>query len=192
MRAQEYFEEYGDVVDTVLGLEDAQLIKTANQRSACIEEVEKVVAKMQKVKGKGGKRGMDVLLKQLTVLRRKVKMLGAHVKELQKKRGKIQNKCVCAFVTFKEEDAYLACLAAHPDSVAKKILSKGRRRFLQKHYLNVTRAPEPSDILYENLQYGLGERRVRQVSRSRLGTLREDPSRTDAGPFPRRRPSRRW
>jgi hypothetical protein len=85
-----------------------------------------------------------------------------------------------AFVTFKNQEEYDTYLGYYPNSVIKKCfryvqvifanflccccVSKNTRRFLKKSLsFTVTPAPEPTDVIWENLEYTYWNRVFRQI-----------------------------
>jgi hypothetical protein len=85
-----------------------------------------------------------------------------------------------AFVTFKNQEEYDKYLAHYPNSAAAKffrvielffanyvlccLYSKARKDYLKKSWsFTAAPAPEPSDIIWENLEYTRKQRLIRKV-----------------------------
>ena len=87
--------------------------------------------------------------------------------------GKFNGRAVCAFVTFADEKSQQFILDVYRSGHTSPFwlwfcMDKYKR--LRTHYLWVTEAPEPSNILWENLQFNLSNRLGRKAL-SALGTV---------------------
>ena len=56
-------------------------------------------------------------------------------------------------MTFQEEAGKLRCLAAQPQGIFRRLLLSKAARFRHSRAIKVDDAPEPSDLLYEHLEY---------------------------------------
>ncbi|KAL0049982.1 hypothetical protein WJX82_002021 [Trebouxia sp. C0006] len=89
-------------------------------------------------------------------VQKKVQQLQESIRAKREDSG--QRRCVCAFVTFKTEEARLKCMQANPSSVGKRWAQRRDRRFRKRHALRVGPAPEPSDVVWENLEFSVMQR----------------------------------
>ncbi|KAL0041478.1 hypothetical protein WJX79_004916 [Trebouxia sp. C0005] len=89
-------------------------------------------------------------------VQKKLQQLQESIKAKREDSG--QRRCVCAFVTFKTEEARLKCMQANPSSVGKRWAQRRDRRFRKRHALRVGPAPEPSDVVWENLEFSVVQR----------------------------------
>ncbi|TYZ65544.1 hypothetical protein PybrP1_007721 [[Pythium] brassicae (nom. inval.)] len=78
-----------------------------------------------------------------------------------KKRQSIQ--AVTAFVTFEEEEGFHRCLAEYPDLGFIYRLFQPRHKRLRGKRLRFRPAPDPTDIVWENLHYPYWSRLLRQL-----------------------------
>ncbi|KDO25312.1 hypothetical protein SPRG_09142 [Saprolegnia parasitica CBS 223.65] len=86
------------------------------------------------------------------------------LKELRKNRANNLTDCDCAFVVFNSVEAQRRCLRDYRTSqysLARRFQPK-ELRFQGTHALWVQQAPEPSNIIWENLEVPVRERRFRR------------------------------
>lgn len=81
-----------------------------------------------------------------------------------KERASIQ--AVTAFITFEEEEGYHRCLAEYPDLGFIYRLFQPRFKRLRGKRLRFRPAPDPTDIVWENLHYPYWNRLLRQLVRT--------------------------
>ena len=85
---------------------------------------------------------------------------------LDKKFDKINKSnvvAVNAYITFEYEEGLLRCLREYPDSFFAWAFQPERLRLSEDERVHVVRAPEPSDILWENLELSKGGRACRNL-----------------------------
>lgn len=92
-----------------------------------------------------------------------------HDEELDHKHIGIQTRfpspAVTAYVTFEEEEGVLRCLREYPElGVLHRFMQPAYKRFRGKR-LRFRPAPDPSDIIWENLHYSFSSRVLRQLVR---------------------------
>ena len=86
---------------------------------------------------------------------------------LDKKFDKINKSnvvAVNAYITFEYEEGLLRCLREYPDSFFAWAFQPERLRLSENERVHVVRAPEPSDILWENLELSKGGRACRNFT----------------------------
>ncbi|KAF8062000.1 Pigl [Scenedesmus sp. PABB004] len=72
------------------------------------------------------------------------------------------HRVVGAFVTFRHEAGKLACLQAQPHSRMRQWLTlKPQHKLRGRHALDISDAPEPSDVQFENMEHGACSRAAR-------------------------------
>ncbi|QDZ23355.1 hypothetical protein HOP50_10g58930 [Chloropicon primus] len=164
----EYFDTFGTVVDMSLALEDEEIIALSKQRDASIGRLEKAVAKVQQARGDDPdryfKRGIRRLIKRAFFLKEKVQKLSVRLKHLQMTR--LESRPSCVFMTYRETGECRACLGRHGIKYDMGTYVGVRSKsecFMGKYALKVRAAPEPDDLVRENLQYTWYSSVLRQV-----------------------------
>lgn len=166
----EYFDKFGVVVDMALALKDEEVVVLSRRRDACLAKLEKAVAKVQQYRGNDPERyfvrsKIRRHIKKAFALKEKVHKLSIRLKHLQSTRT--DEDPTCCFVTYREVAECQACLATHGlrYNVGTRILSVYGKEdcFLGRHALRVSEAPEPADLLRENLEYTWYSVALRQV-----------------------------
>jgi hypothetical protein len=85
-------------------------------------------------------------------MRKKQKKLDEKIIQL---RSKSDFKSVCAFVTFNEDKGQSECIAAYQSNFIDRCRGKAKatKKFRGKYNLQVSKASEPSNVMWENLEY---------------------------------------
>ena len=151
-----YFQEYGTIVDIEVFKKDSGLIALANKRESTHMALELAFVKMQRTPEESKLRAKYA--EKIVALFQQMQHYGAEVKRIQELRAE-QAGTVGACVTFMEEDGFQTCRAAHAGSHVERVVKK--RRKYGDQLLDCKRAPEPSDIVHENLEYDAQQRRSR-------------------------------
>ena len=151
-----YFQEYGSIVDIEVFKRDSGLIALANKRESTHMSLELAFVKMQRTPEESKLRAKYA--EKIVSLYQQLQHYGAEVKRLQDLRSE-QAGTVGACVTFMEEDGFQTCRAAHAGSHLERVI-KNKRKYGDT-LLDCKRAPEPSDIIHENLEYDQRQRRYR-------------------------------
>ena len=151
-----YFQEYGSIVDIEVFKKDSGLIALANKRESAHMALELAFVKMQRTPEESKLRAKYA--EKIVALFTQMQHYGAEVKRIQELRAE-QAGTVGACVTFMEEDGFQMCRAAHAGSHVERVVKK--RRKYGDQLLDCKRAPEPSDIVHENLEYDDRQRRSR-------------------------------
>jgi len=70
-------------------------------------------------------------------------------------RSKSDFKSVCAFVTFNEDKGKIECVSAYESNFIQRLRGKAKatKKYRGKNNLTVSASPEPSNVLWENLQH---------------------------------------
>ena len=145
---------HGKIADVFIGKNFGEFLERLTARGQVLEALDSLNA-MAAAKGK------DVT-KQRTKLMEKLAKLDKDMAALD------ESKLVCvnAYVTFSTVEARNAALAAWPGGPVRAalpfLLSK-QRRFRGAHNIRMTPAPEPSTVLWENIQYSAASRQARQA-----------------------------
>ena len=161
----EYFDNFGTVVDMNLALPDEEIISLSRKRDVYVARLEKAVAKVQQTRGEDPEKYFQARIrrhiKKAFVLQEKVHTLSVKLKHLQSSRN--QNDPHCGFITYREEFESKACIASHGLKYRLRSLYDKRDCFMGKHALRVVEAPEPDDLLRENLEYSWYSSMFRQA-----------------------------
>ncbi len=153
----EYFDNFGTVVDMNLCLADEDIITLARKRDASLSRLEKAVAQVQQARGNDAgkffhsRAGLRRCIKRAFALKEKVHKLSTKLKHLQATRQ--EKDPIGGFITFREAAARRHCLAQHGLAYRAKALYDKADCFMGRHVLRVSEAPEPDDLLRENLAY---------------------------------------
>lgn len=124
--------------------------------------------KMKLLKGRIDDRKFAEREKQhLRNIRKLERELQKHTKRLDKwnvhQTRKGSAKAVTAFITFEEEEGYNRCLQEYPDFGMLYRLFQPYRKRLRGKRLRFRPAPDPTDIVWENLHHPYIERVLRQL-----------------------------
>lgn len=141
-----FFSRYGEVADVAIGLNNGRLIDLFQKRGTLEIQVEEMVAKFKLYK-------LQTIQIELKKLKKKQQKLDAKILAL---RQKTDFKSIVAYVTFNEESGQEECLEAYSFSLFARLLGRHKgtvKTFRGRYHLKVTQAPEPSNVLWENLQF---------------------------------------
>ena len=140
-----FFSKYGEVADVAIGLNNGKLIHLFQKRGVQEIAIEEQIAKLKLYK-------LQALQKQLKSMRKKQRKIDEKIIQL---RSKSDFKAVCAFVTFNEDKGQSECVEAYESNIFMRLRGKAKatKRFRAKYSLHVSAAPEPSNVLWENLQH---------------------------------------
>ena len=160
----EYFDNYGVVVDMSLALPDEEIIVLSRKRDACLAKLERCVAKVQQARGDDPDnhfraRALKTHIKRAFFLKEKIHKLSVRIKHLQVTRA--DGEPTCGFITYRDEGERLACLGSHGLRYNLSTIFDRKYCFKGKHAIRVGVAPEPDDLLRENLQYSWYSRQFR-------------------------------
>ena len=155
----------------------------------CIQEVEKINAKLRELESRPDSCCCNRSLK-IDTLRRKTQLLNAHIQEQETKMRQAGVLFTgTAFVTFRTQADARAVVARFGASIVswyfRALISHCFRRCLpdysfRSHYIQAVLAPEPSDVIWENLDAPYSARlkksssakrpllRIRSIRRCRL------------------------
>jgi len=156
----EYFSKFGDVVNVAIGRSDGAIIRTFHKRHLLEQKRDREVARQQR--GSSNAAAVEKLNTQLT-------QMDAKIERLRSKRA--NQKSHAAFVTFNDESSYLACLKAFNGGCCSRMCISQNQKFRKKYALKVIRAPEPTDLLWENLEFGTLQRFLRRCITTTLSIL---------------------
>ena len=140
-----FFSRYGEVADVAIGLNNGRLIDLFQKRGVLEIKVEEMVAKLKLLK-------LQTIQQTLKKMRKKQQKLDAKILAL---RQKTDFKAVVAYVTFNEESGQEECLESYSFGTLQRLLGRDKgkvKTFRGRYNLRVTQAPEPSNVLWENLQ----------------------------------------
>jgi len=141
-----FFSRYGEVADVAIGLNNGRLISMFQKRGKLEIKVEEQVARLKLYK-------LQALQQQLKKMKKQQHKLDNKIAAL---RNKTDSKAVVAYVTFNEESGQEECLESYNFNLFTQLMGrhKGKvRTFRGRYHLRVSQAPEPSNVLWENLQH---------------------------------------
>ena len=142
-----FFSKFGKVHQVTLGTDVGSVIGKHRKRSEMISTREELAASVAKSRGKNMIAG-----EQLVNHDKEMEKLETQLLEATKKTGGENNRVTSAFVTFETEDSRKLCEKKMKAGSTWGWLTRRKKyKFQQKYRLWVNRAPEASDILWENL-----------------------------------------
>ncbi|KAK9826026.1 hypothetical protein WJX74_006561 [Apatococcus lobatus] len=151
---------WGGVHRVELARSDSSLISSALLRSRIDNHLKATVACAHRAASRG--RRIQPYITQAEKLEEKLFAANTKVGHLQKARR--HNRCVCAFVTFTEEKGRAMCLAANPNTIGHRLFASRETKYRGTHVLVAHKAPEPSDLQWENLECTFWQRMWRHIA----------------------------
>jgi hypothetical protein len=141
----------------------SHLLVLVLERGRLLRELNAAAARLQRGGG-SGKAALEVsnvMEADLNRLRSELAHVQARILAEEARAGSAT--VVSAFLTFKDEPYKLACLDA---AAAAPVFFPADKAdlFRGRHRLHVTDAPEPSDVLYENIEFGPAARASRAAA----------------------------
>jgi len=160
----QHMERFGQVVEVQLGRDVGNMLNLTMRRGALAKRIESQLAKQHQASEKGNNRAVSAAEARSKVLVSEVRDINKQVREMIAHAGEAE--AAMAFVTFREEQAYMACLQSKPQFWYERLFADKSVKFEGK-LLKFAPAPPPSDILWENL----GVSRKNQMFRSCLAWM---------------------
>ncbi|GAX74805.1 hypothetical protein CEUSTIGMA_g2252.t1 [Chlamydomonas eustigma] len=145
---KKHFERWGEVARVDLARACYDLIDMVVERSEINEKEDRALAVLQRTAATFPKVDEELETELLQCKLDKV-LINRAINAQQTVHG--SNDIVEAYVVFKEELSRASCLSDQPGFWHRWNMPK-EDRFRGKHALRVSSAPEPSDIIYENLE----------------------------------------
>ncbi|GAQ81334.1 hypothetical protein KFL_000770270 [Klebsormidium nitens] len=155
-----HFSQFGEIVDVAIARNDGNLLRMLERQQHDVAQLGRLTALIAKTKGHQG-------IQEKARLEEKLLEDEASIAYLLKERP---FEVVAAFATFDDEDARFRCISSYSDSLPGIYAQPKRLRFLRKKRIAVRAAPEPEDVLWENLEVGYWARWSRRIG-SALFTL---------------------
>ncbi|CAK4137110.1 unnamed protein product [Aphanomyces euteiches] len=106
---------------------------------------------------------MDKLIKASNKIDDKFAKYEKQLDEWEKKNKGKSLVAVTAYITFEEEEGYLRCLREYPNLGALHRLFQPYHKRFKKKRMWIQTAPDPTDIIWENLDYTLFNRTMRII-----------------------------
>eukprot|EP01083_Nonionella_stella_P011988 34018_1 len=129
--------DYGQVVDVAICYNDTGIIKKYIEKSSVMERYQSAIKKEEKKK-------------KITALEKKAKKVGKQISKIKRRYSK---HCICAYVTFNDAESVKKVLYDYPDTFLARLCMKKTLKFRHKYRVKVSRAAEPSEIMYDNMKY---------------------------------------
>ena len=160
-----FFSKFGKVHQVTLGTDVGKLIGKHRKRSEMVFQREELNAAVHKSRGKS-----MVAKEQLRLHEESMEKLEASLLEAQKSSG--TGSVTSAFVVFETEDSRLSCeRKMKPNNTLAWLFRRRKYKFRGTHRLWIHRAPEASDVLWENLGVTGNSARARRFLSSVFMTL---------------------
>ena len=158
------------VADINFGLTNAAQIAAMRKRGLVARKLDiasQKIAKFKLLEGKVSQVTFDTRIdKMIAAVRALDKQLEEHdvwLDDWEKENTGKSLRAVTAYITFEEEEGYLRCLREYPDLGAlHRLFQPYKNRFLKKR-MKIIPAPDPTDIIWENLDYGYFARAFRKL-----------------------------
>ena len=143
---QTFFERrWGKVADIALCYNNSDIVHKYIQKSSIVNDMKRA----QKIEDAA----------KYEKLEKKMSKLNTKIFQLKKR---FSQRCVCAYVTFEEATTADKVLYDYPNKWYTKMFQPKKLRFRRKHALIVKKAPEPSEIIYENMKYSSINKKMRR------------------------------
>ncbi|KAK3257761.1 hypothetical protein CYMTET_33164 [Cymbomonas tetramitiformis] len=154
----------GQVVEVELVRDDEQLLSLGFRRFAIIQAMSSAEGRSKRMAHEGKPKGAAKAWEQYNVMMAELQQVNFTIRQLQQSVANGTGcNCVCAFVTFREEQGYCACLHSPWQLWWRKLMMPQDEMFRGKHRLRVSQVPEPSDLIWENLDYDKWAQRGRRT-----------------------------
>ena len=160
------------VADINFGLTNAAQVAAMKKRGRVARKLDIASQKIAKFKALQGKLSKKTFEKRLAKMLAHMRTLDEELAQCDKwldrwesENGKTKLRAVTAFITFEEEEGYLRCLREYPDmGPIYRLFQPYHKRFRKKR-MRIRPAPDPTDIQWENLDYGYLSRFFRRTVR---------------------------
>ena len=157
------------IADINFGLTNAVQISAMRMRGKVARKLDIASQKVAKFKALQGKLKPETFEKRLGKMLQATRALDEHLAkydqwldEYEKENSKGKLRAVTAFITFEEEEGYLRCLHEYPDLGPMHRLFQPYHKRFKKKRMTIRPAPDPTDIIWENLDYTYMNRAFRQ------------------------------
>ncbi|OQS03994.1 hypothetical protein THRCLA_03726 [Thraustotheca clavata] len=158
------------VADINFGMTNAAQIDAMRKRGTVASKLFLVTQRITKFKALQEKLKPTVFEKRLAKLLKESRKLDDELKKYddwlddwEKVNKGNRLAAVTAFITFEEEEGYLRCLREYPNlGFFHRLFQPYHKRFLKKR-MKIEPAPDPTDIIWENLDYTWFNRTCRIV-----------------------------
>lgn len=161
------------VADIQFGMNTSGHLELLRNRGVVVRRLDVALQRFEKLRvleGRISQRTFDRRCKRhekrVAQLQTKLRRHNARLERWNSKHKQRQSiQAVTAFVTFEEEEGYHRCLTEYPDLGFLYRLFQPRLKRLRGKRLRFRPAPDPTDIVWENLHYPYWSRLLRQLVR---------------------------
>ncbi|KAF0697360.1 Aste57867_11946 [Aphanomyces stellatus] len=158
------------IADVNFGLTNAAQINVMRKRGEVAAKLEAAQQRISKFKLLEGKMDQVTFDKRIDKLIRASKIIDEKFEKYEKwlDEWEAKNKgkgviAVTAYITFEEEEGYLRCLREYPNfGFLHRLFQPYHKRFMKKR-MWIQTAPNPTDIIWENLDYSVFARTCRVI-----------------------------
>eukprot|EP00210_Caulerpa_lentillifera_P002090 g2005.t1 len=148
----EFFSHWGDVISAELVKTDCELIERARIDRKLADDMKIAVAYATRPATKNRNGEISALpLVRIKILELRKAKADNYTRRLYAQRRNA--KAVCAFVTMDRAEQRLALIETYPNSFGRRLCMRREKRFRRTHRIKALPAPEPADIIWENLQF---------------------------------------
>lgn len=158
------------IADVNFGLTNATQIDLMRQRGAVARRLDVAHQQLTKLKllesrlsAKEFDKRVEKMLKRMRKIDAELTKFDDTLDAWESENTGTSLKAITAFITFEEEEGYLRCVREYPDrGVLQRLFQSRHKRFRGKR-LHLKVAPNPTDILWENLDYSWLSRACRTI-----------------------------
>ena len=156
----------GKVQDVQLAYNTSELLGLALEREKVKGEYDSALGRFQKAREDPDVKDKTLNKKKEIALEKKqeVHSIDAAIRAIQNDRMGDPQVSIMAYVTFQDEESFLKCLKEFRPGLFAWLFRPKRLRMREMYRLVVKQAPPPSDIKWQNLQFGFWERQFRQFN----------------------------
>lgn len=163
----------GKVQDVQLAYNTSELLGLALEREKLASAYDSALGRYKKASDDPDVSDNTLHKKKQLALEKKgeVHSVDAAIRAIQNDRMGDPRVSIAAYVTFQDEESFLRCLTEFRPGLFAWIFRPKKLRMREKYRLVVKQAPPPSDIKWQNLQFGWGERQFRQFNVTMLTVM---------------------
>ncbi|TMW68688.1 hypothetical protein Poli38472_006156 [Pythium oligandrum] len=159
------------IADIQFGKSSSSHLELLRKRGKLVRKLEVAMQRLEKVKLLNGRvserafiRKLKKHFKETQKLEMRLRSQNARIERWHHRNQENGVQAVTAFITFEEEEGYHRCLTEYPDLGLLYRLFQPKFKRLHGKRLRFRPAPDPTDIVWENLHHPYWERLLRQAA----------------------------